>query len=150
MHKTLHINVEAASCGIWQPLKWRGYFLLNKAWATAEEAARQLCFTSRTSGSNPWVSYSARYKMWMAFQKGYCGREDGIFACVIVRLYRERAERKKERITEAPRSMTFISLSCNLKNKAPLIESVKWMPQQFVVYWFYASVFSERGCCFFF
>ena len=31
MHKMVHINVGAAICGIWQPLKKRGHFLLNKA-----------------------------------------------------------------------------------------------------------------------
>ena len=27
----LHINVEAASCGIWQPLKWRGLFFIEQS-----------------------------------------------------------------------------------------------------------------------
>lgn len=61
MHIMRHINVEAASCGIWQPLKWRGYFLLNKARTTAEERVR-------------WPRFSLLQETFSSQRKRYCGK----------------------------------------------------------------------------
>lgn len=82
-----------------------------------------------TFRKSPRVSYSTLYKMRIAVRKMYRGKKDENGSerdvCVHLSECLHRGVCERVSVMKAPRSMTCVSLPCNLKNTVHIIELVK-------------------------
>lgn len=105
------------------------FFYWTKPGRPLRRAHGSFILLQETFRYNPRVSYSGHYKMWKALQKKVPWEEKRewiwerhvcIWVCVCMYVW------EGECVMKAVRSMTCISLSCNLNNAVHLIGLVKW------------------------